>query len=348
VEASERRRRASEEAAEWWTRLQAEDVPRSTREEFTAWLRESPIHVAEMLRMAQVHRALELFERWAQIPSEIASEGAATDAPVVKPFPRFEALPRVIPRRAVWIGAAVAATIVAVTSGVAVLVASRNTQVIQTERGERRELVLSDSSVVDVDPETRLRVRFEEHARRVALERGRVLFRVAKSPDRPFIVQVDGTLVRAIGTAFGVERGRRGVVVTVAEGKVAVSPSRAAWSSSSAQFPVVTAGEQVTVTSAGSAQPVRRVDTNRELAWAQGHLVFDNDTVAAVVEQFNRYNRVQLHVEDPALAMRPVSGVFDAADPESFIAFIAGTTGVRVVRRGDRDITLSRGDREPP
>jgi transmembrane sensor len=82
----------------------------------------------------------------------------------------------------------------------------------------------------------------------------------------------------------------------------------------------------------GAAEPVRSVDSGRELSWAKGELVFDNETIAAAVEEFNRYNRVQLRVTDRALAARPVSGVFDASDPESFIAFLQTATSARVTR----------------
>lgn len=60
--------------------------------------------------------------------------------------------------------------------------------------------------------------RLVEWFRRVQLEHGRALFRVTKNAQRPFLVNADNTSVRAGGTAFGVETGRRGVVVTVASG----------------------------------------------------------------------------------------------------------------------------------
>jgi transmembrane sensor len=85
---------------------------------------------------------------------------------------------------------------------------------------------------------------------------------------------------------------------------------------------------------------VRKVDSQRELAWATGRLDFRDEEVRAVIERFNLYNRVQLIVADEKLAHRMVSGVFDASDPESFIAFLASVTPMRVLRRDDQTITL--------
>jgi len=347
VTADERRNRASEEAAQWCTRLQAPDVPRATREDFTAWLRESPLHVAEMLRMAQVHQALEQFEHWATIrPDEAASEDD-----VLTVLPRMSAAATVVAasrRRATWRLSAVAAVVGVIAVGAALFMISRP-PFVQTERAERRELVLSDASIVNVDPETRFRVEFGKHVRRIVVERGRALFRVAHNPARPFIVEAEGAQVRAVGTAFAVERRPRGVVITVAEGKVAVISRNAALGSGSAQLlNPLSAGQQLVIPAFGPVQSVRSVDANRELAWAQGRLIFDNEALSAIVEQFNRYNHLQLHVTDPSLAGRRVSGVFDAADPQSFIAFIAGTAAVQVVRSGDQDVTLTPRAKVPP
>jgi transmembrane sensor len=85
-------------------------------------------------------------------------------------------------------------------------------------------------------------------------------------------------------------------------------------------------------------ESVRKVDSERELAWARGQLVFDDKTVAEAVAEFNHYNRIQLRVADAAIGMRTVSGVFDASDPESFIAFLQTDTTVHVTRSGSEMI----------
>jgi transmembrane sensor len=379
VDASERRRRASLEAAEWWVRLREPAVSRADREEFIDWLRESALHVAEMLRIAQVHGALEHFEKWTRLSTEGSDEPENVVAiPQSVPAAEERGAPGEIavrrhPRRGLYF--ALAAGVAGLTLLASWIFFARSAQTIETERGERREVALADGSVLQVDPETLLRINFDEHTRRVALERGRALFRVAKNPDRPFLVEADGTTVRAVGTAFGVDRQRDGVVVTVAEGKVAVfattfddsegsrqttnageaaGAAEAEGSASTQLIPpssvprartraqlLLTADQQVRMGSSGTAEPVHKVDSYRELAWAKGRLVFDNESLAAAVKEFNRYNRVQLHVIDEALAKRLVSAVFDASDPESFIAFIQTVAPVRVTRSDPMNITIA-------
>lgn len=336
MDANERRRQAAEEAAEWRIKLESPDVARADREAFVDWLRESALHVAEMLRVAQVHSALGQFNRWADMGTEagVERESVVELADAVGTPPRHETTRR---RWRSTSQALAAILLLALLIGTWWYFDLRS-PIIQTDRAERREVALADGSVVEMDPESRLRIAFEPEKRRVMLERGRALFHVAKNPGRPFLVEADGTTVRAVGTAFGVERRDNGIVVTVADGTVAVTDLHGA-----ADAVSVTSGEQVTLPSSGTAHPVRKVDSARELAWAKGRLVFDNRSVASAVREFNRYNRVQLRVTNEALAARPVSAVFDASDPESFIAFLQSVEPVRVSREDPSEIVIAPG-----
>ncbi len=381
MDVSERHARAAAEAAEWALSLESGDLSREQREQFVDWLRESQLHVAEMLRMFELHGALTKFDGWERIgSSSVGSDDNVVPftGPVANPEPAIEpaaAAKRVVSRRS-WIGVGLAASIATLAIGFMVF---SNSGVIETGRGERRGVTLEDGSSVQIDPQTRLRIRFEEHTRIVNLESGRALFRVAKDPDRPFLVRAGATVVRAVGTQFGVEQTRDGIVVTVAEGKVAVLPREGAALpfgaasrehtelldtrnssepvSSGAPIPpqrglakaqagagsaevFLTANEQVKVPPQGPAEPVRHVDSNRELSWATGRLILDNATVRDVVDQFNHYNVIQMQVLDPQLASRRVSGVFDASEPESFIRFLQSAVPVHVERQ-EQKITLS-------
>jgi len=48
----------SEEAAEWYVRLRDEKLPLAKRLTYLCWLRASPVHIAEMLRMRNLGRRL--------------------------------------------------------------------------------------------------------------------------------------------------------------------------------------------------------------------------------------------------------------------------------------------------
>lgn len=396
MDASERRNKVRK-AADWWGLLDGDSMTRVDREEFVDWLRDSQTNVAEMLRLIQVQadlNDLKLAQEWPDINTDRRPRDGqhnVVSLPIaLSPVPPAAHLQNSHPspspsqgRGALDRGRermrnpsrglrlfAFAATLAAVGVVTAFLVTHFNGQLIETDRGERREVVLGDGSMVQLDEQTRLNVRFDKSQRQVLLTQGRAVFRVAKNAQRPFLVEAGGTTVRAIGTAFGVDRRVPDqVVVTVSEGKVAVSsmkrsPSRSNTSTDSSprlRHPspssgeamevrnaasddgevYLTANEQLTVAITGASQAVRPVDSQRELAWAGKELVFNNDTVATVIAEFNRYNRVQLEVTDPQFAARPVSGVFDATDPEDFLAFLQNAAPVRIERNDERSIVIS-------
>jgi len=359
MDASERRDRATEEAARWWAVLgnrPPSEVSEADRRDFTVWLRESPLHIAEILRIARVDDTLRSFELWDEIPH--GTEGPVDDK-IVRLAPPAAAAPangtamvrNTTMRRSLLMAAGVAA--VAILAGWFGL-HTRDT-VLSTDRAERREVMLVDGSVVSLGPETQMRIALGKAERHVTLERGRALFRVAKDPKRPFLVTSEGTLVRAVGTIFGVEQTDASIIVTVKEGKVAVSqaaPALTANSQSKLEQPGASAAanppqsflssnEQMTVSAAGTASPVREVDAGRALAWSEGVLVFNSTPLDEVARRFNQYNRVQIRIRDAELGRRTVSGVFQASDPQTLIDFIRTGARVTVTRPTGEEILVA-------
>lgn len=344
MDQSERRERAAQEAAEWMLRLQDQNTTRAWRAEYVQWLRESPLHVAEMLRISHVHGALASFPHWQEIkPADVSFPPAST---LELPGAADGRAPNTSkPRRIAWLRPAGVTALVAIASIVLTYVALPGPQTIHTEAGERREVTLADGSIVRISPKTTLRVRFTERERWVLLSRGDAVFRVAKDRDKPFLVVTDQASVRAVGTEFGVEYQGNSVIVTVEEGRVAVTQPANGFVPSVRPLPQIEvslgADQQVIVAQAGPVGSIRKVDSRRELAWADGRLVFEQDPVAEVVQRFNRFNRVQIQVRDPKLAARPVSAVFDASDPEAFITFLESVADVRVTRPSSELIIIT-------
>jgi len=66
----------------------------------------------------------------------------------------------------------------------------------------------------------------------------------------------------------------------------------------------------------------------RKLAWTQGRLWFDRVTLAEAIAEFNRYNRRQIVIEDPAIAGIRIGGALDATEVDSFVAALA-TFGIK-------------------
>jgi transmembrane sensor len=337
MDAAERRLRASGEAAEWLLRLLDGGMTREERVQYVAWLRESPLHVAEMLRASGVHQRLAEFPEWRLIKPADPSEFAASSIVPMSNIRQGDSPEALANRRFRWKWAGAVAAGVAALCVTLFYLAQYAPHAYETGDGERRLVRLSDGSVVRLSPRTMLRVHYTDREREVTLTRGDAVFQVAKNPARPFIVLTDHTQVRAVGTAFGVERDNGSVVVTVEEGRVAVVHSGEETRAPTIQPVPVTevslgANQQVIVPPVGPIGMVRKVDSRRALSWAEGRLIFDGDAVAIAVRQFNRFNRVQIELLDTGLASRELNAVFDASDPEAFVVFLEATTNIRVTR----------------
>ena len=92
-------------------------------------------------------------------------------------------------------------------------------QTFATGHGEERSLQLPDNTLVQLDSDSAITIRFNEGQRRVVVDRGQAFFKVSKDPARPFSVQVGDSLIRDIGTAFNVYQRTVDTTVTVAEGR---------------------------------------------------------------------------------------------------------------------------------
>jgi transmembrane sensor len=103
----------------------------------------------------------------------------------------------------------------------------------------------------------------------------------------------------------------------------------------------LSAGEQVTVTPAAKTPPApTRVDIAATTAWTQRRLIFDGSKLSDVVQEFNRYNKRQLVIEDARLADFHVSGVYSSTDPSSLIRFLSEQPGVKVTEH-DNEVQIA-------
>lgn len=336
TDASESRRDlAAREAAEWLGELRQGPVSLARREAMVAWLRESPLHVSEFLRVSRAVQMLDQFKDWHELPAltsapdnvvAFGGDGRASDRESRRPGSRRVPWP-------VWAAAAIALPVLATLLWVFQF---NRIDTLKTSAGERREVTLEDGSLVTLASNSEVRVRFTELERDLDLVSGEAFFRVHKNPKRPFVVDVRNSRVRAVGTAFGVRLEPHGSVVTVIEGVVSVNPDRGVPSSSrETPYLLLGANQQVRIAGNGAHPQVSAVNGSAEIAWTAGELVFDDEPLSNVVRRFNAFNKLQIFITDPALALRRVSGVFRATDPESFVSFIQSSAGEPVHREGN-------------
>ena len=346
----------TEAAGDWLDRLGSNTVSTSDRSVFAKWLRTSPVHVSEFLQLSAMRAELSgTFTRHPDWVDELLEGQGANVIEWAEPEQSTDAVQPVAPRTHRWASFA-ALTVLAVSAWFAytnLIEVDHGPEIIATALGEQRSILLSDGSTLELNTETEVRIRITDSTRDIDLLRGEILVDVTKDPDRPFRVLSDGVVARAIGTRFNVYRRSEDTVVTVIEGRVAVNQSSTA--PPSAQQAVGTNTEPVELT-AGLQLALVNTSTRtlaaelapepanlaKATAWTERRLVFDDEPLSAIVAEFNRYNRSRLIVSDVALSEKRLSGVFDANDPDEFIALLQSLERIDIQHSANGHRTIFR------
>jgi transmembrane sensor len=305
-----------EQAARWAVRLASGVLPGEQQRELERWLQSDLRHRGALVR-ARAH--------WSDL-----DRLASLHRPLREAVPAAGG-PRLTRRR--WLsGAAAAAT--ALAAGLSWLALRGRALNYVSGLGEVRRIPLTDGSTVLLNTSSELVVHIDAQQRHLALVRGEALFQVAPDARRPFVVLTEAMAVRAVGTAFDVRLEADRLDVTVTEGTVELRQGPAAHAPAQRlhanERAVVDRGRSVVVRSIAAS------DAERRLAWRDGLLAFDNDTLAAAAAEINRYNRRQVIVEDAALAAMPIVGRFRTTDIDDFARAAAEALDAQIVVEGSR------------
>ncbi|MES3021548.1 MAG: FecR domain-containing protein [Pseudomonadota bacterium] len=300
--------RIDDEALEWVARQAAGEPGEGERAAFDAWYAAAPRHQGAYLRAKALQYSLDQMAIQESLRPGLRAAPAPADE--LEPAP----LPHGRGRRALLGWGALAAGLAAVAF-TGLMPAAVERTVLTTAKGEFRKVTLADRSVVSLNGDSRVEVALTKSERRIYLERGEAWFEVAKDKRKPFIVAAGDARARAVGTAFAVRRREHGADVLVTEGVVEV------WSDKgSAQKQQIAAGARALVPDQAAQIAVTRDpgEVARRLAWRDGRLVFNNENLADAVDDFNRYNRRQLVIVDPALRRKTLVGNYRIDQPEHF------------------------------
>ena len=319
-----------DQAIDWVARQSKGGLTPGEQAAFEAWYDGDSRHQGAYLRAQGLWQSLEgvqIDPRWLTekgltekglTKKELAEKGVAE--PVAKRAP--------MSRRGLLLGASGLAA-AAAAGGFVMLNQPKS---LQTKLGEFRKVPLPDQSVASLNTDSHVEVAVTPKVRRVVLVKGEAWFSVAKDPEKPFVVEVDDVRVKAVGTAFSVRRKSSGVEVIVTEGTVAT------WREDLHVEPkLIQAGEEAFVS---TTTPLIDVSANAgaeaRLAWRDGNIVLQNDTLADAAAEFNRYNTRKIVVADPALLQKRFVGVYHVDQPGQFAEAVKMLLNIPVTDGADR------------
>ncbi|WP_185826621.1 FecR domain-containing protein [Xanthomonas sp. SI] len=319
------------------------------------WLTASPLHLREYMAVLRV--AGELGEAMRGMDLDVdalldadrrADTNAAPRNVIALPLPQrpqrpAPQIPHTKDRRARLRGWGMG--LAAALCGVAVLAgwAWPRTETYSTAHGEQRSVQLADRSVVHLNAQSALRATMTPWSRRLQLLHGQASFVVA--PDRRPLQVLAGVLrVEDIGTTFDIALYRQQARIEVAEGRVHV------WRADRPRQPMLAdlrAGQSARIDDASGTVELASEDVAAMHAWWQRRIVFRDEPLANVAEDFNRLNRTRLLIDDAAAGAMRLTGNLRGDDIASLRAFLADQPTLRVTASADGIRVGSRAAPQP-
>jgi transmembrane sensor len=201
--------------------------------------------------------------------------------------------------------------------------------------GHVKVISLPDGSTVTLNTKTMVQVAFSATERRIELDCGEAFFEVAKDLRRPFVVGVAGEHIVAVGTKFSVRRGPVDTRVVVTEGRVNVLELK-----DGTVIGPVTELSAGSIAQAGSAGVLVKhgsiAEAETYMNWRSGYITLHDTELATAVAEFNRYNRKQLVIGDPAISTLRIGGNLRSTSVDAFVRVLEEGFPVRAEDLGDR------------
>jgi transmembrane sensor len=314
------------EALRWLVLMERGSLRPEEQRRFAAWVAADVRHQGAIVRAQAASLRL---ERLAAL---------AGGHSVLEPFPHEQfLLQKKITRRRIVAAAASAAGLMGISAW---LGRGRIEEIWRGTRyassvGELKKVVLTDGSVITMNTQTELRVRYTGERRDIRLVRGEAMFAVTHDAKRPFAVRVGEWTAVAVGTAFAVRRLDEPTTdVTVTEGIVQLQPVDR---SVSEARPRLTANQKALIGAGGRVEVGQVSDSQigQRLAWRTRLVVFAGEPLREALAEMNRYSHRPIVVDDPALAERRIVGVFPTTDTQTFVSAMTATLGVEAVESGN-------------
>lgn len=321
------------EAAAWVAKLDSGSVNGDDLKVLRAWAESSPRHREALERTAEVWDDLDV----------LAACRNLFEKPVVQ-------------RRNSWIAVAVAASLSVLAVSAWLFTDTFKPEstlleqsVYRTRLGEQQKVPLPDGSQVQLNTQSRVEVEYTRQERTIRLQEGEAFFEVAKSSEQPFVVTTKHGTVTAIGTAFSIRLEADSMEVIVLEGKVRVNPESPGMTAQvdvdEVLEPAVLEMGQGTIIGdeSKSVETLQPSEVDRALAWRDGLLIFEGDSLETVVTEVSRYTPVKIVISSPELRDLLIGGYFKTGETDALLATLESGFGVSVTRVSD-DLVYLRGD----
>ena len=196
---------------------------------------------------------------------------------------------------------------------------------LEVPRGGEYKVRLADGTLVYLNSATRMKypVKFDEKERKVYLS-GEAYFEVAKDPERPFFVEMEGVEVRVYGTSFNVNTHQEGNIQTVlVKGSIGVKVL------SSGMESVIRPGQMAEFKQGNTKVDVKDVNVAVYTDWKDGIFRFENQRLEDILTVLSNWYDVDVFYQIPSVKELHFSGYMERyKDVSVILEAITLSTGV--------------------
>ena len=196
---------------------------------------------------------------------------------------------------------------------------------LEVPRGGEYKVRLADGTLVYLNSATRMKypVKFDEKERKVYLS-GEAYFEVAKDPERPFFVEMEGVEVRVYGTSFNVNTHQKGNIQTVlVKGSIGVKVL------SSGMESVIRPGQMAEFKQGNTKVDVKVVNVAVYTDWKDGIFRFENQRLEDILAVLSNWYDMNVFYQTVSVKELHFSGYMERyKDVSVILEAITLSTGV--------------------
>jgi len=311
------------QAALWHERMQDPSAP--TQGTFAAWRDASPQHAAAFAQVSAAH------EQSAALAEEspLLALRQQTLARTLLARPPARRRPAIIAATVLaLVGTPLAAY--SIHAWNAAHTQAPSIESFHTDVGQQADVTLPDGSLVTLDTNSRLEVRFASGERSMRLD-GQGWFRI-KSSATPWRIEAGGQTFTAAQGSFDLRTDPGQLRAYADSGHLGVGEDSTA----------LTLAPGRLLAQRGDDRVIRDLsDPASFTGWREGMLQFQNVPLSDAVSEFNRYRHHPIRLTDPRAGALRISGAFRAGESTRFLSALSTGFPVTLHDDGHEGITIT-------
>jgi len=264
-----------------------------------------------------------------------ASENTSDIQKIIESYNKADAVPNtnrkfVIPRSLYLVAASISLLIVCLFIYQNHLFTNENQNVVATDFGKNKEVVLEDSTIINLNGNSEVT---KNGFRRVELEEGEYHFNVTKKIDSAkFVINTKNSILTVLGTSFTVYERDDSLAVHLETGKLSIKLKD---NTNDTTVFYILPGDLFTYNSNNNKVNIENNNFTNYSSWINGDYIFEQKSIKEIVNILRKTYGIDVEV-NPALNNKVVTGKIPTHDMVLMLRIIANAVDGHLVVVGDK------------